>query len=125
MCFVGKDVTIGRCTYCFKPQRTILDHARCNICTDFLLICEGCLARQDELRGKDDNGLVIIYCPEHRLLGDDWKEFLEQLQWTPKELDFAKRSLIRLLDVSEDKVRNGKLFSLMRASILAKLIPLC
>ena len=74
-----------------------------------MLVCEACLEKQEALRGKDDNGLVIIYCPEHRLLGDGWKEFLQTLKWSQQEIEFAKQSLVRLLDVSEDKVRNGEL----------------
>lgn len=49
----------------------------------------------------------MLLCPEHKLLGDDWETFLHSLSYTPEQLDFAKQSLIRLLDVSEDKVRNG------------------
>mmetsp|Transcript_11120 Transcript_11120/g.12730 ORF Transcript_11120/g.12730 Transcript_11120/m.12730 type:complete len:456 (+) Transcript_11120:127-1494(+) len=105
---VGNDVSVGRCTYCFKSHSNIFDDARCQICTDFLLICDSCLEKQkSDGKGVDSNGNVIIYCPEHRLLGDDWKQFLNSLKWSPEKLESAKEALRKLRLVSDEKCRNG------------------
>lgn len=101
-CGLGENKLKGSCSMCLIDTKDgIKEDSRCSVCDNLILTCEKCYKNYK---------LEDLFCPEHRLLSDSWKEYLTKLletKWTIADLKLTLKALKLNLNVPVYKQCNG------------------
>jgi len=122
----------AKCIYCFKHWSHISDKAQCDICKDFVLVCDECMENLkptvhthfSNRVPQEPDGKKPVLCYEHQLLSDDWQIHMDRIALRPEMLKIQIETLQALLPHAQHNGRRTRNLTLQLERLEQLFLPL-